>query len=103
MRWLAGPQLEIYVQAAECQPGFMENTSEWSSLMHCPWSTQFSGSAPLPFSRFFLFLGHAGSNALHTLKVKGTGIAGIFKDDKVDTITFCDPTFRPNVHRQSYL
>ena len=48
MRWLAGPQLEIYVQAAECQPGFMENTSEWSSLMHCPWSTQFSGSAPLP-------------------------------------------------------
>ena len=57
MRWLAGPQLEIYVQAAECQPGFMENTSEWSGLMHCPWSTQFSGSAPLPFSRFFLFLG----------------------------------------------
>ena len=52
MRWLAGPQLEIYVQAAECQPGFMENTSEWSSLMHCPWSTQFSGRLP-PFQPFF--------------------------------------------------
>ena len=39
---LAGPRLEICVQSAECRWRFMENTREWTRLMHCPWSTKFS-------------------------------------------------------------